>query len=150
MIRRPPRSTLFPYTTLFRSATAFPARHSARGASFRARSCAAAKAVGQFQYSVRPSCAVSLKLAKSSIDGVRLAAFVGWANSPLAALTVGNDARARICPPDSARHRAAAHPTAELLALLRGAVERLAETFQRIAVGGLGAARRGALDYKLV
>src|SRR2546427_2809075 len=27
MIRRPPRSTLFPYTTLFRSAGASPARH---------------------------------------------------------------------------------------------------------------------------
>src|SRR5260370_7901134 len=27
MIRRPPRSTLFPYTTLFRSRTAGPARH---------------------------------------------------------------------------------------------------------------------------
>src|SRR5256885_8025366 len=26
MIRRPPRSTLFPYTTLFRSQTKFPAR----------------------------------------------------------------------------------------------------------------------------
>src|SRR5256885_14925842 len=30
MIRRPPRSTLFPYTTLFRSARASPVRH--RGA----------------------------------------------------------------------------------------------------------------------
>src|SRR3712207_8972992 len=28
MIRRPPRSTLFPYTTLFRSAAAHPARRS--------------------------------------------------------------------------------------------------------------------------
>src|SRR5258705_9224428 len=27
MIRRPPRSTLFPYTTLFRSVQATPARH---------------------------------------------------------------------------------------------------------------------------
>src|SRR5258708_32449139 len=27
MIRRPPRSTLFPYTTLFRSATKIPLRH---------------------------------------------------------------------------------------------------------------------------
>src|SRR2546430_13021849 len=33
MIRRPPRSTLFPYTTLFRSLTAIPARfeHMVRG-----------------------------------------------------------------------------------------------------------------------
>src|SRR5688572_32528064 len=27
MIRRPPRSTLFPYTTLFRSKTTFPAKY---------------------------------------------------------------------------------------------------------------------------
>src|SRR2546425_8572738 len=32
MIRRPPRSTLFPYTTLFRSRPARSARHAARGA----------------------------------------------------------------------------------------------------------------------
>src|SRR3989442_6848111 len=30
MIRRPPRSTLFPYTTLFRSATASPAQRTHR------------------------------------------------------------------------------------------------------------------------
>src|SRR5256886_10921089 len=52
MIRRPPRSTLFPYTTLFRSprrarrararpARASPARRSARAASSRARPCPA-------------------------------------------------------------------------------------------------------------
>src|SRR3712207_7605678 len=35
MIRRPPRSTLFPYTTLFRSA--FPARRRAHGRRVRAR-----------------------------------------------------------------------------------------------------------------
>src|SRR2546425_4799174 len=32
MIRRPPRSTLFPYTTLFRSVYPYPADASARGA----------------------------------------------------------------------------------------------------------------------
>src|SRR2546427_6656691 len=38
MIRRPPRSTLFPYTTLFRSARASPARTpEARGAARHAR-----------------------------------------------------------------------------------------------------------------
>src|SRR5260221_1947450 len=31
MIRRPPRSTLFPYTTLFRSVPSRPAREPARG-----------------------------------------------------------------------------------------------------------------------
>src|SRR5256885_7269056 len=33
MIRRPPRSTLFPYTTLFRSVTAATAPHSSRSPS---------------------------------------------------------------------------------------------------------------------
>src|ERR1035438_8043022 len=33
MIRRPPRSTLFPYTTLFRSESAFATRSSANGES---------------------------------------------------------------------------------------------------------------------
>src|SRR5438874_3907227 len=39
MLRRPPRSTLFPYTTLFRSADGRPARWSAhtRGTGARAR-----------------------------------------------------------------------------------------------------------------
>src|SRR5438067_8660816 len=47
MIRRPPRSTLFPYTTLFRSH--FPnARASARGGcAFRARPASNRKARGQ-------------------------------------------------------------------------------------------------------
>src|SRR6266508_4854608 len=41
MIRRPPRSTLFPYTTLFRSRPASPARCcSPRSAPQRARPCA--------------------------------------------------------------------------------------------------------------
>src|SRR2546430_7266755 len=35
MIRRPPRSTLFPYTTLFRSETRFPQSSPRRGASKR-------------------------------------------------------------------------------------------------------------------
>src|SRR5258708_21636237 len=34
MIRRPPRSTLFPYTTLFRSATAAPRARKASTAAF--------------------------------------------------------------------------------------------------------------------
>src|SRR2546427_2963240 len=37
MIRRPPRSTLFPYTTLFRSPGARPLGRSARGRAVRAR-----------------------------------------------------------------------------------------------------------------
>src|SRR3712207_8754083 len=34
MIRRPPRSTLFPYTTLFRSRRSLPARSGSRDPSF--------------------------------------------------------------------------------------------------------------------
>src|SRR5256885_4980704 len=34
MIRRPPRSTLFPYTTLFRSDEAFPVKHLRLGIHF--------------------------------------------------------------------------------------------------------------------
>src|SRR5438874_6169445 len=37
MIRRPPRSTLFPYTTLFRSARAAPARRSSPAPSMTSR-----------------------------------------------------------------------------------------------------------------
>src|SRR5438552_13002062 len=35
MIRRPPRSTLFPYTTLFRSCAAKPPRHRSSGRGMR-------------------------------------------------------------------------------------------------------------------
>src|SRR5258708_11686883 len=35
MIRRPPRSTLFPYTTLFRSVVGWPRRDAARGPAAR-------------------------------------------------------------------------------------------------------------------
>src|SRR6266496_5948937 len=37
MIRRPPRSTLFPYTTLFRSGTSLPAFSAPNGFSWSAR-----------------------------------------------------------------------------------------------------------------
>src|SRR5215207_11025599 len=41
MIRRPPRSTLFPYTTLFRSASARDRRRTGRRTRGRAYSCGA-------------------------------------------------------------------------------------------------------------
>src|SRR3712207_8239005 len=44
MIRRPPRSTLFPYTTLFRSAPAGSARHRRRRRRARPRAAAGAAA----------------------------------------------------------------------------------------------------------
>src|SRR5262245_62972537 len=58
MIRRPPRSTLFPYTTLFRSRPgdrhAHPALPGDRGAqAFRARAPARRRAVGEDRKSTR-------------------------------------------------------------------------------------------------
>src|SRR5262245_62705517 len=46
MIRRPPRSTLFPYTTLFRSPAA-SARRLGRGSSTRRARCGRARARGR-------------------------------------------------------------------------------------------------------
>src|SRR2546430_4092689 len=50
MIRRPPRSTLFPYTTLFRSPVRWPAAHVARTSVAAVlpprRDCAMARAAG--------------------------------------------------------------------------------------------------------
>src|SRR3712207_7638766 len=46
MIRRPPRSTLFPYTTLFRSGRAAVRRHDGRGRLVRRRGRRAALAPG--------------------------------------------------------------------------------------------------------
>src|SRR3712207_6966860 len=45
MIRRPPRSTLFPYTTLFRSARSATRRSAPDGAHSRCRSCRACSPV---------------------------------------------------------------------------------------------------------
>src|SRR3712207_8021169 len=53
MIRRPPRSTLFPYTTLFRSASASGARRATRGAPGARDSQAGSKA---HQPNVRWAC----------------------------------------------------------------------------------------------
>src|SRR2546422_6393338 len=44
MIRRPPRSTLFPYTTLFRSQSARPSSAEAFGTGMAIRPCASARA----------------------------------------------------------------------------------------------------------
>src|SRR2546425_11881652 len=45
MIRRPPRSTLFPYTTLFRSRRPAPRRRRPRGAGRRLRAVGRARAL---------------------------------------------------------------------------------------------------------
>src|SRR5256885_13278064 len=49
MIRRPPRSTLFPYTTLFRSSLLGGEDHAARGAAH-ARGCGRAEIGAQAQH----------------------------------------------------------------------------------------------------
>src|SRR5688572_31358493 len=46
MIRRPPRSTLFPYTTLFRSKRSLPVGHSSCSTSRRGGSAGAAESDG--------------------------------------------------------------------------------------------------------
>src|SRR5256885_5139149 len=56
MIRRPPRSTLFPYTTLFRSRP----RDRGRGARLRAAAAAA---------SVRPAVPARARIAADSLPG---------------------------------------------------------------------------------
>src|SRR5256885_12639662 len=50
MIRRPPRSTLFPYTTLFRSQELEKARIGVRGLRRLARVVAAGQGAGERQY----------------------------------------------------------------------------------------------------
>src|SRR2546430_4383211 len=62
MIRRPPRSTLFPYTTLFRSCGSWRMEKRARrayGAHLRALRCSAGRAIG------------SLDIARVRADGAR-------------------------------------------------------------------------------
>src|SRR6266567_4720127 len=59
MIRRPPRSTLFPYTTLFRSRRLRHARQDVQGADRRAadladRTAARAGGAPRLQYRLRP------------------------------------------------------------------------------------------------
>src|SRR2546422_5183095 len=60
MIRRPPRSTLFPYTTLFRSPTA----PSSRG-SVRANASASALAAAPTEKSAVPSVPIQARVSRS-------------------------------------------------------------------------------------
>src|SRR5256885_13283341 len=59
MIRRPPRSTLFPYTTLFRSRARTPGRAREKGANGRPRSL---QRLQQFQL---PSLPLGIRRARS-------------------------------------------------------------------------------------
>src|SRR2546430_12562902 len=63
MIRRPPRSTLFPYTTLFRSGAARAARPGAR-----ARAAAVAVAVPALQVRIVPVALAPAAAAAFPID----------------------------------------------------------------------------------
>src|SRR2546422_1801339 len=49
MIRRPPRSTLFPYTTLFRSAILEMIRNSGRDGPIRGRAAASGKSIAVWE-----------------------------------------------------------------------------------------------------
>src|SRR3712207_9001417 len=62
MIRRPPRSTLFPYTTLFRSAPLRALVHVAAHALPQAREVAVADALQDLPDRVLPERAVALEL----------------------------------------------------------------------------------------
>src|SRR3989449_9643558 len=55
MIRRPPRSTLFPYTTLFRSPGLWPGRDEAREPRYRARHPQSRARSGDLLLLVRPA-----------------------------------------------------------------------------------------------
>src|SRR3989442_10615694 len=62
MIRRPPRSTLFPYTTLFRSTTGSPSRSNNRNSSI---------IRGNFQRQASPSARVLVGGFEDSLPWVR-------------------------------------------------------------------------------
>src|SRR5689334_24826677 len=71
MIRRPPRSTLFPYTTLFRSFKALPERKCGRLSTtleaLRAGDCVAGEESGCWKLKMRTACSLpSSRILKSS------------------------------------------------------------------------------------
>src|SRR5256714_11946332 len=76
MIRRPPRSTLFPYTTLFRSAVVDWADGSPLALALAADTAAADEAWTPAVGAERPEIVRSLirRLAESELDTVRLSA----------------------------------------------------------------------------
>src|SRR2546430_8435176 len=56
MIRRPPRSTLFPYTTLFRSATSFSNRRDRRLASGLSKAARVGRTTCRFTCTLSSNC----------------------------------------------------------------------------------------------
>src|SRR2546425_3633834 len=69
MIRRPPRSTLFPYTTLFRSST-----HAYAGQSYRSR--AGAQSVGRRRSSLRPDLPSALQRSEEHTSELQSLAYL--------------------------------------------------------------------------
>src|SRR5256885_12776872 len=68
MIRRPPRSTLFPYTTLFRSLVGQPERHQLADAAIAEVPADRAAALGQFLDRAEIGQRVDLQSAKRARD----------------------------------------------------------------------------------
>src|SRR2546429_3725346 len=64
MIRRPPRSTLFPYTTLFRSRWTAPARRSALPGSRWMHSCRSEEHTSELQSRLHLVCRLLLEKKK--------------------------------------------------------------------------------------
>src|SRR3989442_11438730 len=73
MIRRPPRSTLFPYTTLFRSASSRPTRPSARAPRCRSwarsRPCRSEEHTSELQSRPHLVCRLLLEKKKPFVNG---------------------------------------------------------------------------------
>src|SRR5713101_9295892 len=67
MIRRPPRSTLFPYTTLFRSASARPSRYAPSSAWTWFRRCRSEEHTSELQSHVNLVCRLLLEKKKKNI-----------------------------------------------------------------------------------
>src|SRR2546425_12115500 len=72
MIRRPPRSTLFPYTTLFRSELMSALRALQADYSAEGRGLQLVEVAGGFQIATRPDCAPWIKRLERAKEGARL------------------------------------------------------------------------------
>src|SRR3712207_7190931 len=71
MIRRPPRSTLFPYTTLFRSPLPFPAACSSAGTNTSARALPGSLCIARIFSGVQLESARSSRLIRIARHGGR-------------------------------------------------------------------------------
>src|SRR6266436_7544387 len=71
MIRRPPRSTLFPYTTLFRSRAAAPARRASRNCRGRARCPRSEEHTSELQSRLHLVCRLLLEKKKKKYNTLK-------------------------------------------------------------------------------